>query len=145
MAAATVGESRRFTDRSTMVLNSRDRLGLGFPLLLQALGAGRYGLPCAIGVVLLWLVFRNSYITLYTQGFQYYSVVRRVAMRGLRWNAFPSWSSASSDLSLKTATLVETTPPRTGTISCWLSQEPWRNGREQQTRCSNRWGSTYQH
>lgn len=53
--------------------------GLLFPLLLHALGAGRFGLLCAIGVGVLWLVFRNSYIALDGHGFRYHSAVRRIA------------------------------------------------------------------
>ena len=53
--------------------------GLLFPLLLRAVGAGRFGLPCAIGVAIVWLVFRNSYITLDSHGFTYHSVVRCIA------------------------------------------------------------------
>src|SRR5688572_12847479 len=53
--------------------------GLVFALLLRSVGAGRAGLLCAIGVALLWLVFRNSSITLDSQGFTYHSVVRRIA------------------------------------------------------------------
>ena len=53
--------------------------GLLFPLFLRVVGAGRFGLPCAIGVAIVWLVFRNSYITLDSHGFTYHSVVRRIA------------------------------------------------------------------
>jgi hypothetical protein len=54
-------------------------LGLVFPLLLRALGAGGFGLPCAIAAVMLWLVFKSSYIALDSQGFTYHSGVRRIA------------------------------------------------------------------
>jgi hypothetical protein len=53
-------------------------LGNVFPLVLHALGAGNFGLGCAIAAVMLWLVFKNSYIALDSQGFRYYSGVRRV-------------------------------------------------------------------
>ena len=54
-------------------------LGVVFPLLLRALGAGSFGLPCVIAAVMLWLVFKSSYIALDSQGFRYHSGVRRVA------------------------------------------------------------------
>lgn len=54
-------------------------LGLGFPLLLRLFGLGRFGLPCAIGAVLVWLLFRNATITLDRQGFRYHSLVQTVA------------------------------------------------------------------
>ena len=54
-------------------------LGLVFPLLLRALGAGSFGLPCAIAAVMLWLVFKGSYIALDGKGFTYHSGVRRIA------------------------------------------------------------------
>ena len=43
--------------------------GLVFPLFLRVVGFGRYGLPCAIGVLLVWLLFR------------YHSIVQRVTPR----------------------------------------------------------------
>jgi hypothetical protein len=54
-------------------------LGIGFPLLLSALGARSFGLPCVIAAGMLWLVFKSSYIALDSQGFRYHSGVRRIA------------------------------------------------------------------
>ena len=54
-------------------------LGVVFPLLLRALGAGNFGLPCAIAAVMLWFLFRNSYIALDSHGFTYHSGMRRIA------------------------------------------------------------------
>src|SRR5262245_29730165 len=53
--------------------------GLLFPLLLRVLKLGSYGLLCAFGVLVVWLLFRNSTITLDAQGFVYHSVVRQIA------------------------------------------------------------------
>lgn len=53
--------------------------GLVVPLVLRALGAGRVGPLFAIGVAGMWLLFRNSYITLDSHGFTYHSSVRRIA------------------------------------------------------------------
>ena len=47
-------------------------------MFLRVVGAGRYGLPCAIGVLLVWLLFRNATITLDSHGFTYHSIVQRV-------------------------------------------------------------------
>jgi hypothetical protein len=54
-------------------------LGVVIPLLLRALGAGSFGLGCVIAAVMLWLMFKSSYITLDSQGFRYHSGVRRIA------------------------------------------------------------------
>jgi hypothetical protein len=54
-------------------------LGVVFPVLLRAVGAGSFGLACVIAAVMLWLVFKNSYIALDSQGFTYHSGVRRIA------------------------------------------------------------------
>jgi hypothetical protein len=53
--------------------------GLALPLILGAVGARRSGLLVAIGVAVLWLLFRNSYMTLDSRGFTYHSVVRRIS------------------------------------------------------------------
>ena len=54
-------------------------LGVVFPLVLRALGAGRFGLAFMAAAVMLWLVFKNSYITLDSEGFRYHSGVRQIA------------------------------------------------------------------
>jgi hypothetical protein len=54
-------------------------LGVVFPLVLRALGAGSFGLAFMIAAVMLWLVFKSSSIELDSQGFRYHSGVRRVA------------------------------------------------------------------
>ena len=53
--------------------------GLVFPLFLRVIGAGSFAWPFALVVALLWVAFRNSTITLDSEGFLYDSVVRRVA------------------------------------------------------------------
>jgi hypothetical protein len=53
--------------------------GLLFPLLLRAIGAGSFGFYFAFGFALLWLLFRNSSITLDSEGFRYKSVLRNIS------------------------------------------------------------------
>jgi hypothetical protein len=57
--------------------------GLVVPLLLRAIGAGKFALLFPVGVAALWVLFRNSYIRLDSHGFSYHSAVRRVAQSWL--------------------------------------------------------------
>lgn len=53
--------------------------GIVLPLALTALGAGRFGLLFTLGAAVVWIIFRNSSLTLDRNGFTYNSGIRRIA------------------------------------------------------------------
>lgn len=63
-------------------------LGIVLPVFLALLGAGRLGLLLAVACAIVWLLFRNSSITLDNEGFTYSSVARRISHRWVDVESF---------------------------------------------------------
>jgi polyferredoxin len=62
--------------------------GILFPVLLIALGSRKLGLLCPFGLFLVWLAFRNSYISLDSQGFHYHSIARKISHKWIEIERF---------------------------------------------------------
>jgi hypothetical protein len=62
--------------------------GIIMPVLLTAIGSRKLGLLCPVGLLFVWLAFRNSYIQLDSQGFYYHSIARKISHRWIEIERF---------------------------------------------------------
>ena len=120
-------------------------LGLVFPLLLRALGAGSFGLSCAIAAVMRWLVFKSSYIALDSQGFKYNSGMRRIAHAWVDIERFAVVEQRMLAFITVCRYLGWNYPLPTRTTSTSRFRGPLHDGQEQRMRCLSQSASTCPH